>query len=302
MIRPEFPAASAVAAFFGALVLVACGTTGPAEETAAVEEAAGRAPGPNELSSTEAEAGWRLLFDGVSFEGWRGLGRDAVPAGHWTIEDGAIRKVASGDVPTATDGQPLEGGDLMTVETFRDFELMFEWRVAPGANSGIKYNVSEEMSTSAEPVHAALGFEYQILDDDLHPDALNGPNRTAGALYDLTGPAPGQQLRPVGEFNQVLVQEKGLTGSVEGGINMLGNMFNYDGPMLWTGYLFHDSEFSSDTLMSVINQVVEEMRTQPIDEATLQLAKVKMRSSLYDSIDEYFGFGLADLLLFVLPD
>ena len=77
---------------------------------------------------------------------------------------------------------------------------------------------------------------------------------------------------------------------------MLGNMFNYDGPMLWTGYLYHDSEVSSDTLVKVVNQVLEELKTQPIDEATLQLAKIKMRSNLYDSIDDYFGFGLADLL------
>jgi hypothetical protein len=90
----------------------------------------------------------------------------------------------------------------MTEGTWRDFELAFEWRVAPGANSGIKYNVSEAMSTVAPPVYAALGFEYQVLDDDLHPDALNGPNRTAGALYDLVPPGPGKQLRPVGSFNE----------------------------------------------------------------------------------------------------
>jgi len=145
---------------------------------------------------------WRSLFDGETFTGWRGLGRDSVPGGHWIIEDGTIRKVASGVVPTAPDGQPLEGGDLMTVDTFRDFELVFEWKVAPGANSGIKYNVSESMSTSAPPAFAALGFEYQILDDDLHPDAQNGPNRTAGALYDLVPPTVGKELRPVGSFNE----------------------------------------------------------------------------------------------------
>jgi len=146
--------------------------------------------------------GWRVLFDGESFAGWRGLGREQVPEGHWTIENGTIRKVASGDVPTAADGQPLSGGDLITLDTFEDFELSFEWKVAPGANSGIKYNVSEELSTSQPPEHAALGFEYQVLDDDLHPDAENGPNRTAGALYDLVPPDASKELRPVGEYNQ----------------------------------------------------------------------------------------------------
>lgn len=148
---------------------------------------------------TRDEPGWQQLFDGTSFDGWRGLGREEIPAGHWTIESGTIRKVASGEVATAADGQPLEGGDIMTVDTFRDFELELEWKVAPGANSGIKYNVSEAMSVASPPVHAALGFEYQILDDDLHPDAANGPTRTAGALYDLVPPGADKQLRPVGE-------------------------------------------------------------------------------------------------------
>ena len=152
---------------------------------------------------TPQEGGeWQVLFDGETFTGWRGLGRDSVPGGHWIIEDGGIRKVASGTVPTAPDGQPLEGGDLMTVEAYRDFELVFEWKVSPGANSGIKYNVSEAMSTVAPPAYAALGFEYQILDDDLHPDAQNGPNRTAGALYDLVPPGPTKELRTVGSFNE----------------------------------------------------------------------------------------------------
>jgi zinc protease len=97
-------------------------------------------------------------------------------------------------------------------------------------------------------------------------------------------------------LNQLLVQEKSITSSVDGGINMLGSMFNYDGPMLWTGYLFHDKEVSSDSIMTLVNQVIEDLMTQPVDVATLELAKIKMRSGLYDSIDEYYGFGLADLL------
>ncbi len=159
----------------------------------------------NILTSAEEAAGWKLLFDGTTFDGWRGLGRDSIPTGHWVIEDGCIRKVASGDVPTAPDGQPLEGGDIMTTETYRDFELRLDWKVASGANSGIKYNVSEGMSTAAPPVHAALGFEYQILDDDLHPDAQNGPNRTAAALYDLVPPTSGKPLLAVGSFNEARI-------------------------------------------------------------------------------------------------
>ena len=145
---------------------------------------------------------WISLFDGESFAGWRGVGLDSIPAGHWIIEDGTIRKVASGAVPTAADGQPLEGGDILTVNTYQNFELELECKVSAGANSGIKYNVSEDMSTGSPPVHAALGFEYQILDDALHPDAQNGPNRTAAALYDLLPPASSKELHAVGSFNQ----------------------------------------------------------------------------------------------------
>lgn len=179
--------------------------------------AGGRAPSPepaapNTLTPQEAAGGWRLLFDGETLDGWRGLGRDAVPAGHWVVEEGTIRKVASGDVPTAADGQPLEGGDLMTIDTFGDFELVFEWKVAEGANSGVKYNVSEAMSTAHPPRHAALGFEYQILDDDRHPDALNGPTRTAAALYDMIPPGAEKVLRPVGTFNEGRILFRGSHG------------------------------------------------------------------------------------------
>ena len=150
----------------------------------------------NVLTDQERADGWVLLFDGQSFAGWRGLGRDDVPSAHWVVEDGAIRKMASGDVETAPDGQPLEGGDIMTVEAYENFELRFDWKVAPGANSGIKYNVSEAMSTAEPPSYAALGFEYQVLDDDLHPDALVGPNRRAAGLYDVT--AMFRQLETMG--------------------------------------------------------------------------------------------------------
>jgi hypothetical protein len=165
----------------------------------------------NVLTAGEEAEGWLLLFDGENLDEWRGLGRDAVPDGHWQIEDGSLRKVASGDVPTAPDGQPMEGGDIMTRDTFGDFEFIFEWKVAPGANSGVKYNVSEQLSTATEPVHAALGFEYQVLDDDLHPDA-ELPSHRAGGLYDLIPPDGAKQLRTVGEWNESRIVFRGMHG------------------------------------------------------------------------------------------
>jgi hypothetical protein len=155
---------------------------------------------PNQLSETERAAGWRLLFDGRTLDGWRGLGRDTIPTQHWIVESGTIKKIPSGQVPVQADGQPLAGGDLMTTATFGDFELVWQWKVTPGANSGLKYNVSEELSTSTPPRHAAKGFEYQILDDDRHPDGALATHRT-GALYDLFAPNERKRLRPVGEWN-----------------------------------------------------------------------------------------------------
>jgi len=158
----------------------------------------------NKLTDEEIDEGWILLFDGETFTGWRGIGRTEIPEGHWMIEDGIIKKVASKDVPLQPDGQPLEGGDIMTTETFENFEFYLEWKISPAGNSGIKYNVSEEMSVSHHPKYAALGFEYQVLDDDEHPDAQNGDNRTAAALYDMIAPA-GKKLNPVGEFNKARI-------------------------------------------------------------------------------------------------
>jgi hypothetical protein len=166
---------------------------------------------PNSLTEREKNEGWILLFDGKSFDGWRGLGREGIPEGHWVIEDGAIKKVPSGEVPLQEDGQPLQGGDILTVRTFENFELCLEWKISPAGNSGIKYNVSEEMSASHPPGHAALGFEYQILDDERHPDAKVGENRTAAALYDLIAPE-GKTLKPPGEFNAARILFKGNHG------------------------------------------------------------------------------------------
>ena len=176
------------------------------------------APASNTLSPAERSAGWKLLFDGKTLSGWRGLGYDTVPTSHWVVVDGAIKKIASGNVARVADGRPAVGGDLMTVDSFADFELSFEWKVTAGANSGVKYNVSEAMSiaqggagTQGGPTHSALGFEYQILDDDLNEDNKLATHR-AGALYDLLAPNEKKRLRPVGEWNRSTVIFRGNHG------------------------------------------------------------------------------------------
>lgn len=194
-------------------LFVSCGPhqeTGPADQTQAGPRTED-APGLNILTDGEKADGWILLFDGKTFVGWRGLGQEGIPEGHWIIEDGAIKKVPSENVPLQKDGQPLVGGDLMTIATYENFELYFEWKISPAGNSGIKYNVSEDMSTAYPPKYAALGFEYQILDDEGHPDARIGDHHTTAALYDLIAPQ-GKSLKPVGEFNTARIVLNGNHG------------------------------------------------------------------------------------------
>jgi hypothetical protein len=160
----------------------------------------------NTLTPDEQAEGWTLLWNGNDFSGWRGVGSDSIPSAHWQIVDGTIRKVPSSQVPVQADGRPAGGGDLMTERTYEDFELSLDFKLAPGANSGIKYNVDEELSTSHSR-RAALGFEYQILDDSLHPDAKAGVggNRTLGALYDMMPPNASKQANPPGEWNHARI-------------------------------------------------------------------------------------------------
>jgi predicted Zn-dependent peptidase len=105
-------------------------------------------------------------------------------------------------------------------------------------------------------------------------------------------------------LNQKLVREHGYAGQLSGGINaFLGNLFNYNGPMLWTTSLIHDPEVDTATIMTATDEVIETLRTQTIDQATLDRAMVKMRSNLYEQLDAFYGFGRADLLaVFALFD
>jgi predicted Zn-dependent peptidase len=95
---------------------------------------------------------------------------------------------------------------------------------------------------------------------------------------------------------QTLVNKKGYASSVSGGINMLGNTFNYNGPMLWIASLIHDPNVSEEEILTAIDKVVEEVQTTPVDTATFDRALVKIRSDLYDNLGGFFGFGRADLL------
>jgi predicted Zn-dependent peptidase len=124
-----------------------------------------------------------------------------------------------------------------------------------------------------------------------HMPARNTPQYWAMGLIDQML-VQGRDSR----LYQALVQKRGLTGEVGGGINDLGNMFNVKGPTLFGIYLFHDQDKSADEILKAVDEEVEKLRAQPVDQATLDLAMVKMRSSLYDAVEDTFGFGKADLL------
>ncbi|MCR4439125.1 MAG: DUF1080 domain-containing protein [bacterium] len=134
---------------------------------------------------------WVTLFDGRSVEAWRGFHRANFPNEGWTVQDGALKTIGGG-----------EHVDIITKETYRNFELVLEWKVAPGGNSGIFYRVTEE----ADAVWQSAP-EMQVLDDERHPDGRE-PKTSAGALYGLIAPL-GKRLRPAGKYNQARIVVQG---------------------------------------------------------------------------------------------
>jgi hypothetical protein len=139
----------------------------------------------------------RSLFDGKTTTGWRGFKKTGFPDRGWAVENGWIKHLATGSQNGAG------GGDIITVDTFDNFDLQFEWKVAPGANSGVKYLVTEERS-------GPVAHEYQIIDDQRHADAKIGAHRQTAALYDAI-PAPANKpLKPAGEINTGRIVVNGM--------------------------------------------------------------------------------------------
>jgi hypothetical protein len=155
----------------------------------------------NTLTEAEKNNGWKLLFDGQTTNGWRGAYKDQFPDKGWVVEDGTLTILKSDGSESAS------YGDIVTVEAYDNFELSFEFKLTEGANSGLKYYVVEHQP---KPKGSAFGLEYQVLDDDKHPDAKmgNNGNRTVGSLYDLI-PAKDKQVNPIGEWNQARIVSQG---------------------------------------------------------------------------------------------
>jgi hypothetical protein len=155
----------------------------------------GDEPVQNRLTDEEQRAGWSLLFDGQTLEGWRGYRKPDATGTRWKVDNGLLT-VDPGD------GRDTRGAlDLITKETFDEFELGVEWRISPGGNSGIKYFVLEDLDT-------AIGHEYQIIDDERHPDAKLGPKRQTSSFYDVLA-ASARPVRPAGAFNHARVVVRG---------------------------------------------------------------------------------------------
>ena len=134
----------------------------------------------NKLTGAEREAGWQLLFDGNSLQGWRGYNSEFMPTG-WSAENDMLIRTGP-------------GGDIITVEQFGDFELHFEWLRGPGVNSGVLFRAVEGQE---EVYHGAP--EMQVLDDAGHPDGRS-PLTSAGSNYGLHG-VPRDIVRPAGQWN-----------------------------------------------------------------------------------------------------
>ncbi|MGD1957494.1 MAG: DUF1080 domain-containing protein [Fulvivirga sp.] len=171
----------------------------------------------NELTDREKKNGFRLLWDGVTTEGWRGVRSNEFPAQGWKIEEGMLTVLA--------DEANSKGEHIVTMDQFGNFELVLDFRVTKGANSGIRYFVNEERTVSA--------CEYQILDDKKHPDASKGTNgnRKLASLYDLVPAEPlssGVKKDPfkgVGKWNRATIVSK--DGKVEHWLNNV-KMVEYD--------------------------------------------------------------------------
>jgi hypothetical protein len=142
----------------------------------------------NTLTDEEKKAGWKLLFDGKTTEGWRGYKKDKMPDG-WQVVDGVLTRAKG-------------GGDIVTIGEFADFEFMADWRIAPKGNSGIMYRVAESEKAPYE-----TGPEYQVLDDAGHGDG-NNPLTSAGSIYDVYAPNK-KVVKAANEWNHTKIVAKG---------------------------------------------------------------------------------------------
>jgi len=145
----------------------------------------------NTLSKQEKAEGWKLLFNGKNLDGFRSYNKGDTIGKGWQVENGLLIKKAK-----------TRGGNIMTVDTYNDFELKWEWNLAKNGNNGIKYMITEWRKKT-------VGHEYQLLDDFGHPDGKRGRDRQLAALYDVLPTITGKPRREPGQWNQSRIVVKG---------------------------------------------------------------------------------------------
>ncbi|MBI3850072.1 MAG: DUF1080 domain-containing protein [Verrucomicrobia bacterium] len=166
--------------FPSSLLVVSCALTLTAAENLADTK-------PNQLTAAEKAAGWKLLFDGKTTQGWRSFKRQTFPDHGWVVEDGWLKCVAHGN-----------GGDIISADEFSDFELSWDWRLPPKANNGVKYFVTESRDH-------ALGHEYQMVDGREESD----PIHSTASFYAVLAPKLDKPLKPTGEINHSRIIVRG---------------------------------------------------------------------------------------------
>lgn len=179
----------------------------------------------NQLTPEEKSDGWKLLFDGKSMNEWTDSAGKPMTRDAWTIEDGSLKPRSK---PTLTE-------DLFTKDKFGDFELVFDWKISPGGNSGVKYRIQDHIYMDRDRFKGTprkfelvvddfsknrvkerpgkgqdyvVGFEYQVIDNGKNADALSAQTHSAGALYDIAAPSK-DATKPVGEWNHSRLVLKG---------------------------------------------------------------------------------------------
>lgn len=192
----------------------------------------------NSISSEEAVQGWKLLWDGKSTDGWRGAKLKTFPQAGWNIDNGMLKVLKSNG------GESTNGGDIVTTQKYKNFELSVDFKITTGANSGVKYFVDTDLNKGEG---SSIGCEFQILDDKNHPDAKLGVkgNRKLGSLYDLI-PAPTDKPFREGFFNTARIVVKGNKVEhylndvkiieYERGNQMWKALVNYSKYNVWSGF------------------------------------------------------------------
>jgi len=188
---------------------------------------------PNTLTKKEVKEGWKLLFDGKTTKGWHTYLRDTVGA-KWQVKEEAL---------VFDPAQPNSGGgDIVTNETFENFELQLQWKVAKGSNSGIIFDIQEDPKYNATYL---TGPEMQVLDNKDASDNKK-QNHLAGCLYDMAGDSTVSRPNPVGEWNQVrILQDKGhLTFWLNGIKTYEGQIGSEEWNKMVAGSKFRNAMFS----------------------------------------------------------